>query len=114
MLNLDPRKMQEIMRQMGMSQESIDAERVIIEKSDGEKIVISNPSIARIKMQGQESFQISGEISENSNVEGFTEEDIKTVMEKTGFGENEAGQALKNSRGDLAGAILELKDKGKN
>jgi nascent polypeptide-associated complex subunit alpha len=100
---LDPKKMQAMMKQMGIAQENIDASRVIIEKSDG-KIIIENPSVTKIKMHGQESFQISGSVSEELAV---SEDDIKVVMEKTGASENEARNALEKT-GDLAEAIMEL------
>ncbi len=60
MFNLNPKKMQEAMKQMGIAQEDIPTKKVIIEKSDGNKTIINNPSVVKIKMQGQESFQISG------------------------------------------------------
>jgi len=102
--NIDPKKMNVLMKQMGMSQEQIDSSRVIIEKTDGAKIMINNPSVTKIKMQGQESFQISGEISEEV---GISEDDIKTIMEKTGVDEEQARKALEKT-GDLAEAILDL------
>jgi nascent polypeptide-associated complex subunit alpha len=104
--NLDPKKMQAVMKQMGISQEEIDALRVIIEKADNTKIIIDNPSVTKVKMNGQESFQISGEISEEQG-ESFSEEDIKTVMEKTNASEEQARQALEET-GDLAEAIMKL------
>ncbi len=103
--NLDPKKMQAVMRQMGISQEEISASRVIIEKDDG-KIIIENPSVTKVKMNGQESFQISGEIREEKG-ESFSEEDIKTIMEKTNASEEQARQALEET-GDLAEAIMKL------
>lgn len=106
--NMNPKKMQAMMKQMGISQEEIDAYRVIIEKSDDSKIIIENPSVIKIKMQGQESFQISGEAREEAE-EGISEEDVKTVIEKTGATEENARNALEKT-GDLAEAILELSD----
>lgn len=103
---IDPRKMQAVMRQMGINQEEIDAQRVIIEKADG-RIVIENPSVTRIKMQGQESWQITGESREENA--GISEEDIKLVMEKTGKSEEEAKQALEET-GDIAEAIVKLSE----
>jgi nascent polypeptide-associated complex subunit alpha len=102
--NIDPKKMQAMMKQMGINQTEINSSRVIIEKEDGEKIIIRNPSVVKIKMQGQESFQISGDISEE---EKFSEEDIKVIMEKTGCSEEDAKNTLEKT-GDLAEAILEL------
>lgn len=103
--NIDPKKMQAVMRQMGVSQENIDALRVVIEKEDG-KIIINNPSVTKIKMQGQESFQITGDIEETED-NGFSDEDISAIMEKTGCSEEEAKEALEET-GDLADAILKL------
>lgn len=101
---LNPKKMQAMMKQMGMSQDEIDASKVTIEKRDGGNIVIDNPAVMKIKIQGQESFQVSGDVREEA---GFSKEDIKTIAEKTGKSEEEAKSALEKT-GDLAGAILDL------
>lgn len=93
------------MKQMGIAQEEIDAKRVIIESED-KNIIIENPSVIKIKMQGQETFQISGDIKEEEN--NSLEEDIKTIIEKTGCSEQEAKKALEDNNGDLAEAILSL------
>lgn len=103
---INPKQMQAVMKQMGMSQTDIPSSRVIIEKEDGGKIIIENPSVAKIKMQGQESFQISGDVSEESG-EKFSESDVKVVMEKTNCSEKEARKTLEET-GDLADAIMKL------
>lgn len=103
---LNPKKMQAVMKQMGISQEDIDSSKVIIEKSEGGRIIIKNPSVIKINMQGQESFQVVGDVSEESE-EKILEEDIKTVMEKTKCSEEKARKTLEKT-GDLAEAILEL------
>jgi len=102
---LNPKKMQAMMKQMGMSQDEIDASKVTIEKTDGTNIIIENPSVTKIQIQGQESFQVAGEIREESA--GFSEEDIQTIVEKTGKSEKDAKAVLEKT-GDLAEAILEL------
>ena len=103
--SLDPKKMQAAMKQLGMSQEEISASRVTIEKSDNNKIIIEHPSVVKLKIQGQESFQISGEIKEEQII---SEEDIKTVVEKTNASKEEARKSLESAGGDLAEAILKL------
>ncbi len=104
---MNPKKMQAVMKQMGISQDEISASKVIIEKTDNSKIIIENPSVTKIKMQGQETFQIAGEIREETAEVGISEDDVKTVMEKTGKSEEEAREVLEKT-GDLAEAILEL------
>ena len=103
----DAKKMQGMMKQLGIAQEEIDASRVVIEKSDGGKLIVENPNVTKIKMQGQETFQISGEISEES---GISEEDVQTIIEKTGVSEKTARETLEKNGGDLAEAIMELGD----
>ncbi|RMG76097.1 MAG: nascent polypeptide-associated complex protein [Bacteroidetes bacterium] len=103
---LNPKKMQAMMKQLGIAQEEIDASEVIIKKTDGSSILIKNPSVQKIKMQGQESFQITGEIHESSP-DVITEDDIKLVMEKTNKPEEEVRAALKETN-DIAEAILKL------
>lgn len=101
---LNPKKMQQIMKQMGMDQEEINASKVIIEQDDG-KIIIDNPSVIKISVQGQDTFQISGKVKEES----LEEDDIKTIIEKTGCTKEQAKETL-NQTGDLAGAILKLSE----
>ncbi len=103
---LNPKKMQAVMKQMGMAQEEIPASKVIIEKEDGDKVIINDPSVIKIKMQGQETFQISGDVNEEA---GNSEQDIKTIIEKTGCTEEKAKKTLKQT-GDLAESILELNE----
>ena len=95
------------MKQMGISQEEIDSLKVVIEKTDGTKLIIQNPSVTKIKMQGKETFQIAGEVSEENSEPEISDDDIKTIMEKTGVSEKKAREILEKT-GDLAEAILEL------
>ncbi|MEJ2267699.1 MAG: Nascent polypeptide-associated complex protein, partial [Nanoarchaeota archaeon] len=71
------------------------------------KLVIENPSVTKIKLQGQESFQITGNISEENPEVGISQEDINAVVEKTGCTCEQAEKVLRQT-GDLAEAILEL------
>jgi len=106
---MNPKKMQGLMKQMGIQQEDIDAESVVINKTDGSKITIESPQVAKIKMQGQETFQIMGEAKEEAG-EAFTEDDVKLVAEKTSKPEDEARSALEKTKGDIAEAILKLSE----
>ena len=105
--NINPKQLQGMMKKMGISQNILDAKRVIIELEDS-NLVIDEPSVTKITMQGQETFQIAGEVREESK-ETFNEEDIKMVIEKTGKTQEEVTEFLKNNNGDIALAIIELK-----
>jgi nascent polypeptide-associated complex subunit alpha len=106
---LSPKKVQAMMKQMGINQEEVPALKVTIEKHDNSKIIINNPNVQKINMQGQESFQISGEIQEESVKPEISMEDIKMVMEKTSCSEEQAKQALEKTN-DIAEAIIQLSD----
>ncbi len=103
---LNPAKMQAMMKQMGIKQEEIEAARVIIEKEDG-KIIIEEPNVLKVNMQGNESFQITGEIREEEVEEGIKEEDVKLVVEKTGRSEEKVRESLGKTN-DIAESIMEL------
>ena len=105
---LNPKKMQQMMKQLGMKQEEIDAQEVIIKCSDRE-LIIRNPNVQKINMMGQESLQITGEIEERE-LEKFKEEDVKLIMEQTGMSESVVREKLSENDGDIAKTILELED----
>ena len=104
---VNPAQMKGMMKKMGISQEELPVNRVIFEM-DGTNLVIENPSVVKIKMQGQESYQVVGEAVEESG-EIFSEEDLKMVMDQASVSEDEAREALEKSEGDIAEAIISLK-----
>src|SRR3989338_5910689 len=97
---LNPREMQKAMKRLGIRQEEIDALEVIIKTSD-RNILIKNPHVSKVNMMGQETFQVSGEVTEidNSTAE-INEDDIATVMDQTGCTREEALDALEQSSGN--------------
>jgi nascent polypeptide-associated complex subunit alpha len=103
---MNPKQMSQMMRQMGIKTDELKAIRVIIEKEDG-KLVIENPSVTQIDMQGQKSFQISGNVREEAAA--ASEDDVKMVMESANCTKEEAEGALKEANGDIAEAIMKLK-----
>lgn len=107
MPGMNPRQMKKMMQKMGIKQQDIDAESVIIKTPDKD-IIISNPSVTKVNMMGQDTFQITGQISEQSSEPEISEEDVKTVMEKANVSEDEAKKALEENDGDLAKAIIGL------
>lgn len=107
MPNLDPKQMEKMMRQMGINSRQLEAKRVVIE-SEGQNIIITSPQVVEITMQGQKSYQISGNVSVETPASA---EDIAMVAEQAGKTREEAAEALKKSNGDIAQAILLLKEK---
>ncbi len=110
MFNMNAKQMEKMMKQMGIQQEQIDADEVIIKTAGGE-IVVSSPQVVKVKMGGQETFQITGEISERAAAEPkekFSEEDAKLVAQQSGASLEDARAALAET-GDIAEAIMKLK-----
>jgi len=105
--SLNPKKMQGMMSQLGIKQENIDSSEVIIKCPD-KNLVISSPSVAKIIMQGQEMFQITGNVEQVAQQYAPSQEDIETVAKKADVSEKKAKEALINAGGDLAKAIIGL------
>lgn len=107
---MNPRQMQQMMRQMGVQQVDIDAVRVVIECPD-KRIVIDEPQVARVTMMGQQTWQVSGAAREEalSTAPEITDEDVQTVVDATGVSVDDARAAIEEADGDLAAAIMKLK-----
>lgn len=108
---MNPRQMRQVMKRLGIQQQEIEATEVIIRTPEKE-IIITEPSVAKINMMGQETYQITGNAHERllSTEPEITEEDIKTIMEQTNVDEETARKTLKETKGDLAEAIMKLQE----
>lgn len=105
--NINPKQIEKVMKQMGIAQTPLDAKRVTIEMEDS-NIVIDEPSVTKVMMQGNETFQITGESREESK-KTFSDGDIAMVVEKTGADKEKVRTVLDENDGDIALAIMELK-----
>ena len=104
--------MQKAMKRLGIKQEKIEAEEVIIITPE-KNLVIKNPHVSKVNMMGQETIQIVGDITEvnkNETIE-INDDDMATVMEQANCTKKEALEALEESNGNLAEAILKLQNK---
>jgi nascent polypeptide-associated complex subunit alpha len=106
---VNPRQMQQMMRRMGISQVEVDATEVIIKTKD-KIFTFNNPQVSKVNMMGQMTYQVVGNPVEESinSAPEITEEDIATVVEKTGKSKEEAIKAIADASGDLAEAIMKL------
>ncbi|MBN2043213.1 MAG: nascent polypeptide-associated complex protein [Candidatus Aenigmarchaeota archaeon] len=105
-MKINPKQLERAMKQMGMHMTHIDAEEVIIKTSDKE-IVITEPEVSMVNMMGQETFQITGNITEREREE-FSDDDVEMIMDETGASEEDVRKMLKETN-DLAETIMKLK-----
>ncbi len=104
---VNPKQMGQMMKRFGIKNEEIDAKQVVIVLNSGKKLVIDNPQVQSIEMQGTKTYTIAGTAKEES---GVPEEDIQMVAESAGVTKEKAKQALTENNGDIAAAILSLKE----
>ena len=105
---INPKKMQQMMKQMGIQQKEINAKQVIIKCADKD-LIFNNPEVSMINMMGQNTFQVIGEYEEKP-ISSYNDDDIKTVIEETNCSKETAIKALEKTNGDIAEAILHIKD----
>ena len=118
---MNPRKMQQMMKQMGIDVTEIDAETVTITTADGEELVFDAPEVTRMDAQGSQTYQIVGEpetqdatagaVDDGSDTEAdeeIPEDDIKLVASQASVSKSDAREALEAEDGDLAAAISRL------
>ena len=117
---LDPGKMKQMMEQMGIDIEDIDAEEVVIRTADGD-LVFTDAEVQKMDAQGQETYQIvgsperresgaggAGTAESESDDDGIPDEDVELVAGRTGASEKRAREALEATDGDLAAAVERL------
>ena len=105
---INPRQMQSMMKQIGIQAEEVNAKRVIIETAE-KRIIIEPASVSAMTVQGQKTYTVNGSEREEDIEMQVSKEDAKMVSEQAGCSEEEAIEALKESKGDIAEAILKLK-----
>ncbi|ATU07303.1 nascent polypeptide-associated complex protein [Methanohalophilus portucalensis] len=105
---MNPKKMKQMMKQMGISVDEIsDVEQVIIRTPDKD-IVFNDANVSIMNAQGVDTYQIVGTPEEVAREVEIPEDDVRLVTEQTGVSEDKAKEALKNANGDLAEAIMQL------
>lgn len=108
---MNMKNMAKAMKRMGIQQTELDVKQVIMKLEDKE-LVFENPQVSQVNMMGQKTYQVAGEPQERSldTKPEISEDDIKIVIEQTGKTIEEAKQAIEKHKGDLAKAIMELKE----
>lgn len=115
---MNPREQKRMMQRMGMNMDSVPDVKQVIIRTAGKDIVIDEPEVAILEVQGQKMYQvIGGQVSEQAPSQHlgakaaqplFSEEDVRLVADQTGKSPEKAKEALAECGGDLAKAILLL------
>lgn len=110
---MNPKALEAAMKKMGVNQVEIDASSVVIRCPDKD-IIIDNPSVSKVNMMGQTTYQIVGEAKEvkrqNEEVIEISDDDIKMVSEQTNVDEDTAFSYIEKAGGDLAEAIIMINE----
>jgi len=117
---LNSRKMQQMMEQMGIDIEEIDAREVVIRTAE-EELVFTDAEVQRMDAQGQSTYQVVGDpetreaggdpaldADDADGETGIPDEDVELVATRTGASEADAREALEATGGDLAAAVDRL------
>jgi Nascent polypeptide associated complex NAC len=116
---MNPRKMKQMMKQMGIDVTELDVEEVRIQTAE-EDLVFDDAQVTRMDAQGQQTYQIVGEpetrehsdtqqaVSGDSDTGDIPDADIEIVAERAGVNTDDARAALESTDGDLAAAIAQL------
>lgn len=103
-----------MMQKMGMKMDEVPDVSAVIIKTASKDIVINEPSVTVINMQGQTMYQIAGgrvsEAQPQPSAQAVpSDADVQLVAQQTGKSVEESRKALIEAGGDLAKAILSLK-----
>jgi nascent polypeptide-associated complex subunit alpha len=100
--------MKAMMKKLGMNVEQIEDVQSIVIKTPKGNYVFDSADVQAMTMQGQTTYQITGDIRfEPADVE-IPKEDVTMVAAQANVSEEKAKEALKASKGDIADAIIRL------
>lgn len=104
------KQMQRAMKQMGMDMKDLRGVTEVIIKFKDKELFIKNPKVNIMDYMGQQTYQITGKAKERAfEVElEIPDEDVELVSNQVGVSKEEALNALKETQGDLAEAIMRL------
>ena len=108
---INPREAKRMMQRMGLNMNALPNVELVTIRTNQKEIIVEEPEVAVMEMQGQKIFQVTGgEISEKTveRKSAVLEEDVRLVADQAGSSLEEARKALKECEGDLAKAILTL------
>ncbi len=105
---VSPKKMKQMMKQMGINIEEIDGVEEVIIKTGDREIFFLDASVTVMDAQGSRSYQVVGTAQERPREVSIPDSDVDLVVAQTGCSPEEARAALQESGGDLAEAIVKL------
>lgn len=102
--------MRRMLDKMGLDMTTMDNVEEVIIKTDKKELYLIKPQVIEMKGKDSTIFQIvATDIEEKQrDVPSFKEEDIILVMQQANVSREKAVQALTESKGDIAQAILGL------
>src|ERR687898_1920820 len=104
------REMRRMLDKMGLDMKTMDNVEEVIIKTETKELYLIKPQVIEMKGKDSTIFQvIASDIEEKQReVPAFKEEDIILVMQQANVSKEKAIQALTESKGDMAQAILSL------
>ena len=105
---MNPRKMKQMMKQMGINLDEIEGVEEIIIRTKDKEIVFHDAAVTVMDAQGSRSYQIVGTPVERPRKILIPDSDVDLVTAQTGKSRDEARAALVECNGDLAEAIIKL------
>ncbi len=114
---VNPKRLQAMMRQMGIEMDDIDDVEEVLIRTATKDIVIKPAEVSKVTQQGQVSWQVVGKATERPREAEpagpkFTEEDVALVAGQANVSKEEARKALEATDGQPAEAILKLMGDG--
>jgi len=106
--NINPKKMKQMMKQLGMQMEQIeDVQRIVIYTPKG-NYIFDAADVTAMTMQGVTTYQVAGEARFEAAAPEIPDDDVQLVAEQAGVSPEAAREALVLCRGDIAEAILKV------
>lgn len=105
---INPRQLERQMKAMGIDMYEIEGVKQVIIKTAEKEIVFNDAQVTVMDARGQKMYQVVGTPEEKPLEKEIPDSDVLLVAQQASVPKEVAKQALMETKGDLAEAILKL------
>jgi nascent polypeptide-associated complex subunit alpha len=104
------REMRRMLDKMGLEMKEMDEIEEVVIRTETKELYLLKPQVVEMKGKDSTIYQVvATDIEERQKeIPSFKEEDVVLVMQQASVSKDRAIQALSDSKGDLAQAIINL------
>lgn len=104
------RRLDRMLEGMNVNAEEVPGVQEVVIRTERSELVIKKPVVTKVGMGDKTMYSVTGDEGEERELDAplFSSDDIELVCQQSGAGRERASEALAETDGDIAQAIMRL------